>query len=528
VDARAVVFALKVFSSASPPSVRPGNSTKITCTVANTGAVPLYSIFVISKKFGPLGSIEFLAPKRQMMVSTKVTVADEVDDVITAEGFTQDKKPVRGWSSLHIALLKYPGAATKGAMGDVPAQVQPPEQPGSEVVGATLGCGNLSLPISLPPEEKTAAKASAKIAQAVNKRTAQSNNMIIDGLSNLLRYVERVLGRSGQESAYSAARDPSSENLSAAASDYELSIAGVKNSEHGAITVLDVSASPSQPAAGEPVKVTAHVRSGSGIRSALVKYGLSDAPLTRQDMLGVKRVYDSPLSLESGSRQDGYWSSTIPGRAAGVYLVLSVWLTDGANTAEAGPYMLHWSTVNSGANENPSRTLRFQQSGNGMLFIESSSVKGRGEVSIKDTFQGAAMHYNEKMIGNGSISLESMRCIDHKTSLENFTEQKDLVFTGGNLKGHQTVESPTFHGGMGASVTERFNLSHVDRSETSSVSSASYANNTLAFKTAQAFDGTWNIQTQYAKFYKKIKADQQYTGSFQTQKSIKFQDAGQK
>jgi hypothetical protein len=138
------------------------------------------------------------------------------------------------------------------------------------------------------------------------------------------------------------------------------------------------------------------------------------------------------------------------------------------------------------------------------------------------------MHYSEKLIGNGSISLESMRCIDHKTSLENFTEQKDLVFTGGNLKGRQTVESPTFHGGMGASVTERFNLSHVDRSEASSVSSASYANNTLVFKTEQAFDGTWNIQTQYAKFYKKIKADQEYTGSFQTQKSIKFQDAGQK
>jgi len=82
--------------------------------------------------------------------------------------------------------------------------------------------------------------------------------------------------------------------------------------------------------------------------------------------------------------------------------------------------------------------------------------------------------------------------------------------------------------GLGASVTERFNLSHVDKSETSSVSSVNVANNTLAFKTDQAFDGTWNIQTKYAKFYKKIKADQEYTGSFQTQKRIKFQDAEQR
>ena len=137
------------------------------------------------------------------------------------------------------------------------------------------------------------------------------------------------------------------------------------------------------------------------------------------------------------------------------------------------------------------------------------------------------MHFNEKMIGNGSISLETLRCIDQKNAVNNFTEKKDLVFTNGNLKGHQTVDSPRFHGGLGASVTERFNLSHVDRSETSSLSSSSPANNTLSFKTEQAFDGTWNIQTKYAKFYKKIKADQQYTGSFQTQKDIKFQDAGQ-
>jgi hypothetical protein len=242
-------------------------------------------------------------------------------------------------------------------------------------------------------------------------------------------------------------------------------------------------------------------------------------------MLGVARVYDSSLNLESGSTKDGYWSCTIPGKAAGTYMPLSVWMTDGSDTAEGGPYLIHWSTVKSAAQT--TNDVIAPVSGSGRLFIESSSVKGIGEVSIKDTFHGAAMHYNEKMMGNGSISLETQRSVDRKGSVDNFIEKKDLVFTGGNLKGHQTVESPTFDGGMGASVTERFNLSHVDRSETSSVSSASYANNTLNFKTEQAFNGTWNIQTKYAKFFKKIKADQQYTGSFQTQKDIKFEDAGQ-
>jgi hypothetical protein len=61
---------------------------------------------------------------------------------------------------------------------------------------------------------------------------------------------------------------------------------------------------PSQPAANEPVKVTVHLESPEGIKSASVKYGLSEMPLTRQDMLSVDRVYDSALTLESGSLEE--------------------------------------------------------------------------------------------------------------------------------------------------------------------------------------------------------------------------------
>jgi hypothetical protein len=525
VNARTVISAIKAFVSASPPTVAMGSNTKLTCTVVNTGSVPLYSIFVISKEFGPLGNIDYLAPKRQMMITAEKSIDKAVDDRITVEGFTQDKKPVRGSCLLNIGLLNLPGMDIKGLHSQRPALPQPSR---TKMDVADVNCGNLSLPLGLPDEEETITRVTGTAAKDVDHSAMVSKNMILDGISNLLRYVEKMLGNGNQESASFAASDLSAEGKESmsTSNDYELSIAGVKGSEHGVIKILDVSALPSQPAAGEPVKITVHMQSQAGIKSASVKYGLSDLPLTKQDMLGVDRVYDSELRLESGNSMDGYWSCTIPGKSAGIYMVLSVWMTDGANTAEGGPYMIHWSTVNS--KQMATKSVTSSAKGNGMLFIESSSVKGKGEVSIKDTFQGVAMHYNEKMMGNGSISLETMRCIDRKTSIDNFTEMKDLVFTGGNLKGHQTVASPTFHGGLGASVTERFNLSHVDKSETSGVSSASLANNTLAFKTDQAFDGTWNIQTKYAKFSKKIKADQQYKGSFQTQKSIKFEDAGQR
>ena len=90
-----------------------GSNTKLTCTVVNTGSVPLYSIFVISKEFGPLGNIDYLAPKRQMMITAEKAIDKAVDDKITVEGFTQDKKPVRGSCLLNIGLLNLPGLNIK-------------------------------------------------------------------------------------------------------------------------------------------------------------------------------------------------------------------------------------------------------------------------------------------------------------------------------------------------------------------------------------------------------------------------------
>ena len=388
---------------------------------------------------------------------------------------------------------------------------------------ANISFGNVSLPFNLPAQEETSSEVSRTMARDVDSSATKQNNVVLDKIANLLAYVEKLLGLNESQSHAAQEFSPARTDSMPGSKNYELSIAGVKGSEHGAISILDVNALPAQPAANEPVKVTAHLQSPEGILSASVKYGLSDLPLTRQDMLSVDRVYDCALSLESGSLEDGYWSGTIPGRGAGTYMPLSVFIKSKSSSAEGGPYLIHWSTVNS-ALENAAIAPSGE---NGMLFIESSSVKGKGEVSIKDTIHGSTMEFNEKIMGNGSISLETLRAIDRRGPVDSFTEKKDLVFDG-NLKGHKTLASPTFQGGLGASVTERFNLSHVDKSETSSVRSTNFANNTLSFKTDQAFDGTWNIQTKYAKFYKKIKADQKYTGSFQTQKDIKFQDEGQR
>jgi len=518
VEVRTVTTAIRVFASASPSAVAPGGTSSITCTVANMGSVPLYSIFVISESTGPLGSIDFLSPKHQKTITAKKSISRGGEDTITAEGFTMDKSSVRGEYNLNLVLVE--GASAERSVK--PSDDYPDYN--VRMVPARVSYGNSSLPFNLPEEKSTITQVSGKMARDVEQSAKKSDNAVVEGVSNLLRYVEKLLGISdtvGDDNGATNESESKEKNLSGQ-ENYELSIEGVKSSEHGAIAILDVNAMPTQPAAEEDVKVTVHIKSPSPITDASVKYGLSDAPLTRQSMKGIDRVYDTKMVLESGDETDGYWSSTIPGRSAGTYMPLSVWMTDGSSTAEGGPYLIHWSTVNvaPGAKNEASTSSSL----NKKLFIESSSVKGEGEVSIKDNFNGVAMNFNENMMGSGSISMESQRSIERRQSIDNFTETKDLVFTGGSLKGHKTVESPRFDGGMGASVSERYNLSHVDRSESSSISSAGYANNSLNFKTEQAFNGTWNIQTKYAKLFKKVKADQQYKGSFQTEKDIQFKD----
>lgn len=445
VEANTVITAVKVFASASPSALAPGGTSNITCTVANTGSVPLYSIFVISKNTGPLGSIDFLSPKHQKTITAKKTISSGGEDIITAEGFTMDRESVRG--EYHLSLVLIEGSSVESSSK---AQDDYPEY-SIKMVRSNISYGNLSLPFNLPEEESTITQVSGTMARDIDQTARRSNNVVVEGVSNLLRYVENLLGLSGgggddkdlrgdkgagdgedlrgdkgardfedlrgdkgardgeevrdikemgdaKEARDHLIVDDGTSNLSSTgriepipmpsikpesrernlsgSENYELSIEGVKNSEHGVISILDVNAQPRQPAAGEDVVVTVHIKSQTPIEDASVKYGLSDSPLTRQSMMRVNRVYETGLAIETGDETDGYWSGTIPGRAAGTYMPLSIWITDGSNTAEGGPYLIHWSTVNTASDgkRGESTTASLEK----RLFIESTSVKGEG------------------------------------------------------------------------------------------------------------------------------------------------------
>ena len=161
----------------------------------------------------------------------------------------------------------------------------------------------------------------------------------------------------------------------------------------------------------------------------------------------------------------------------------------------------------------------------GFFFDESSAVSGAGDISIKGKFNDYAVSSRGWMKGSGSISLESLRSMNKAGREVDFLQKSDLVFAGGLLKNKKSMTLPLFEKGRGATVSERFNLSHVDKSETDMIRSINNYNNTMIFDSALAFEGLWNIKNTKGWSMNMDKRNEVYTGSFQTQKRIEFNDS---
>jgi hypothetical protein len=166
--------------------------------------------------------------------------------------------------------------------------------------------------------------------------------------------------------------------------------------------------------------------------------------------------------------------------------------------------------------------------GSGFFYDESSVVTGTGQVSIRSSFADRAADSDGWMKGNGSINFESLRSMNKIGRMVDFTQKSDLVFQGGQLKNKKNLASPLFDKGIGASVNVRFDLSHVDKSETEMVRSINRFDNTLSYDTAVAFDGSWAIKTMQGWSIAMNKSSQRYAGSFQIQKNIEFDDSGKR
>jgi hypothetical protein len=541
VPARLVISGLDLVVSANPDEVKFGDRSQIVCKVRNRGSTPLYNIFVMGKQFGPLGTIDYLPPRESKTVIVEKLVTTDIDETITAEGFTSAKVPVLDKKGLRIKILKAQdtGSAISRGMPKLHLQgvaqptgnvteywdqnVSNPSKNHSEAVGSlgvtTNGDDRLNSSFYSPtPKGITNSSISSDL------HPESPDNGYMQGISRLLNFIQMLFAGRGSEPSGQAS------NLS---SQIELEVQSVQTGPQ----ILDILASPPEPRAGSPVKVSVHVQ-GQGVKGVILRWGQAEPGLTKDNLDGVPLTRSIPMTREAGTDQDGYWSCLVPGQSAGTCVSMVVSATDGQGTVDDGPYPISWVSRDLAQSPPPapaprSSPAKLSWGGLGdnisahsqdMLFIESSTVTGRGEVSIRDSFSETSMGYEEHLKGFGSIVLESERAISKGNPVVNFSQNRDLVFGDGTLKGFKRMESPGFHGGMGASITERFNISQLDKSEMGMIRTVNHTKNTLAFATEQAFNGTWNTKTQYARFNKKMKEDQEFKGSFETQKSIKFQD----
>ena len=299
--------------------------------------------------------------------------------------------------------------------------------------------------------------------------------------------------------------------------------------------IIDVGAFPPEPTAWTPVVVAVHATDDIGIKSVDMLWNTPATAVSRLDLAKITKINSQKMVQEDGDHKEGYWSYEIPGQPPGTYMAIFVRVSDGERWAEDGPYILFWSEAapERGAEESPTqetaapdgrRPDAVESQKSGMLFVESTTVVGRGDVSIKNEFRESSARYREELDGRGSIEMQSEKTINKGNPVVNITDTRLLVFDQGYLKGFKVMQSPGFHGGMGASVTERFNATTLEKMETGTLSSVNSTQNTLLFNTQQAFEGMWGTRTEYSNFNKKIKADQKLSGTFETQKRITFED----
>ncbi|NYT02854.1 MAG: hypothetical protein GKC10_08895, partial [Methanosarcinales archaeon] len=539
-----------------PSEATAGEKVTVTSIVKNTGTVPLFNIFVISQTFGPLGTVDLLSPRSYRVLRAEVTVNNSVTDLVAAQGFTADKTPVIDRRKLQITTTPTPAARTPSGLDREPAAS--PED--SAVLYVSNASPGGSTYVASPPESSDAPAAvsqdkkdsPATSSQSPSPRPApvpatslqiedgDGKGSYTSGISRLIDYITSILKGEDPARETTPLTDLSEQALQSNRGNQTLGIAGMTNPAGSHVKILNVMANPPEPAAGSPVKVVIHARSDLGITSTRVEWGIAEVSPAQNDILDVKRTSAIPMTLQSGTKQDGYWSCLVPGQLVGTFAALTIKVSDGAGEVEDGPYLVQWISRDlarereqASQREEPQmgasrEAMALDKSGkapeNGMLFIESSSVSGVGEVSIRDTFQESTMNYEQDLKGFGAIDMETERCLVKGNPMVNFSEINDLSFGEGTLKGFKRFNSPAFHGGMGASVTERFNLSQVDKSEIGMMRSVNHTQNTIAFSTEQAFQGMMNTRTEYARFNKKMKADQKLTGTFQTQKNVKFED----
>ena len=189
-------------------------------------------------------------------------------------------------------------------------------------------------------------------------------------------------------------------------------------------------------------------------------------------------------------------------------------------------------------------------------FCNRLKVAGTGsfEIGVSVVDKELALEYYNFMYGDGDLEIdtttaEAQRASNLYANVSgpavplNLHEGVRMTYSGKTpLVGFKYIHSKAFWGGIGAEITESFQVTEMDREETTffaSTDPASYLTDpekiaellgvspvhSVGISTRNAFNGTWETNARMHKFMSKdMTSHELFQGKFEVEKLLKFHE----
>jgi hypothetical protein len=174
----------------------------------------------------------------------------------------------------------------------------------------------------------------------------------------------------------------------------------------------------------------------------------------------------------------------------------------------------------------------------GETYSGESSVEGAGKFSIKKKFKisAIAIEFREWIRGytgpKGGFAMEAKEILNGDVDITDpndpdFFQTKTIDFSGEWIRGSSVYGSPSFYGGIGARVTEDYNVQELRKQETTTIKTTSAVNQkqALTYNTMNEFEGEWGTTVEWKKPWEKdVKHTEKYEGTFAVARNLIFEE----
>jgi hypothetical protein len=172
------------------------------------------------------------------------------------------------------------------------------------------------------------------------------------------------------------------------------------------------------------------------------------------------------------------------------------------------------------------------------FFSVKSSVQGVGSFEIRNEIvdKEIAINVRERIKGDtghdGGVAMESEEILDESVNITDpndpdYFHSRTIDFSGDWLRGSAKYGSSAFYGGMGASVEENYNVTEMEKQETTTIKTTSAVGQkqSLNYNTMTVFKGKWGTTAEWKKPCKKdIKHTEMFEGEFAVSKYLIFEE----